>query len=169
MVRLTLRSSPFSVIWFPITRTGICYDFLGLEWTCEPSSESIWPPIASSYTSSGFANLRWLAWVALWWPKNVIFQLTPSIGWPGTRPSRLARFSKWRSSLKVWACIFSLALDYNCSSYPLTKCLSDVPNVCEDRSECLSCLAFLTEPFVRCCECKPRTQICLQVRYTWFD
>ena len=77
------------------------YDFFGLEWTCEPSSESVWPPIASSYTSSGFANLRWLAWVALWWPKNVIFQLTPSIGWPGTRPSRLARFSKWRSSLKV--------------------------------------------------------------------
>ena len=33
------------------------YDFLGLEWTCEPSSESIWPPIASSYTSSGLKTL----------------------------------------------------------------------------------------------------------------
>ena len=27
-------------------------------WTCEPTCESIWPPIASLYASSGFANLR---------------------------------------------------------------------------------------------------------------
>ena len=29
--------------------------------TCEPTCESVWPPFASPYASSGFANLRWLA------------------------------------------------------------------------------------------------------------
>ena len=35
-------------------------DFLRLVWTCEPTCESGWPPIASPYTSSGFVNLRLL-------------------------------------------------------------------------------------------------------------
>ena len=35
------------------------YVFLRLAWTCEPTGESVWPPIASPYASSqGFANLR---------------------------------------------------------------------------------------------------------------
>ena len=37
------------------------YDFLQLAWTCEPTCESVWPPIASPYASSGFANLHRLA------------------------------------------------------------------------------------------------------------
>ena len=30
---------------------------LRLSWTCEPAYEPVWPPIASPYASSGFANL----------------------------------------------------------------------------------------------------------------
>ena len=38
------------------------WDFLKLTWwTCEPTCESVWPPIASPYASSGLANLLWLA------------------------------------------------------------------------------------------------------------
>ena len=37
------------------------HDFLRLPWTCEPTCESVWPPIASPHASFGFANLRWLA------------------------------------------------------------------------------------------------------------
>ena len=33
------------------------YDFLRLVWTCKPTCESVWPPIASPYASSGFAKL----------------------------------------------------------------------------------------------------------------
>ena len=37
------------------------YDFLQPGWTCEPTCESVWPPITSLYASSGFANFRRLA------------------------------------------------------------------------------------------------------------
>ena len=35
--------------------------FLRLAWACEPTCESVWPPFASPYASSGFANLWRLA------------------------------------------------------------------------------------------------------------
>ena len=37
------------------------HDFLRLAWTCEPTCESVWPPIASPYARSGFENLCRLA------------------------------------------------------------------------------------------------------------
>ena len=37
------------------------YGFLQFAWTCEPTCESVWPPIVSPCASSGLANLCRLA------------------------------------------------------------------------------------------------------------
>ena len=50
------------------------YEFLRFARTWEPTCESVWPPIASPYASSGFANLR----VRFWECTSVIFNYTMS-------------------------------------------------------------------------------------------
>ena len=52
----TLNASGHKLIASQQYMSGI-YGFLRLAWTCEPTCESVWPPFASLYASSGFANL----------------------------------------------------------------------------------------------------------------
>ena len=70
LVELNSRANPrkFFIVWPPnasrhklivshLYMSGI-YNFLRLAWASEPTCESVWPPFASPYASSGFANLH---------------------------------------------------------------------------------------------------------------
>ena len=41
------------------------YGVFRLAWTCQSTCESVWPPFASPYASSGFANLRWFLLICI--------------------------------------------------------------------------------------------------------
>ena len=59
------------------------YAFCDLPWTYEQTCESVWPPIASPYASSGFANLRRLA-------------STCESVWPGLKMFLWAEFDNYK-------------------------------------------------------------------------
>ena len=70
------------------------YHILWLEWTCKLTCESVWPPFASPYTSSGFANLCWLASTCeSVWSELYIF---------------ICSLSQWRWECEYWQLAFTL-------------------------------------------------------------
>ena len=89
------------------------YDFLRLAWTCELTCESISPPFASPYASSGFANLHQLAstcesaWPRLYsWRINSLHHAV--VFWLDSAQATTCKFARHlvnsllQSSRKMW-------------------------------------------------------------------